>query len=119
MLTRFGNITLTRAAYRQGSRGRTIAPLEKVLGIECGATPGAQDLVGRQLATAGSSQGRCIEVIDERTSARIGPEKLRHLSSHLAGIMELQREACQVQQLERWIDEAKKTLQKRDTGSQS
>lgn len=34
VLTRFGNITLTRATYRQGSRGRTIAPLEIALGIE-------------------------------------------------------------------------------------
>ncbi|MEJ7593058.1 MAG: hypothetical protein WKF77_16045 [Planctomycetaceae bacterium] len=98
VLTRFGNITLTRATYRQGSRGRTIAPLEKILGIECGATPGAQDLVGRQVAAAGSSQGRCIEVIAERTGARIGAEKIRNLSSHLAEIMEPQREACQVQQ---------------------
>ncbi len=63
---------------------------------------------GRQVATAGSSQGRGIEVIAERTGARIGPEKLRHLSSHLAQIMEPQREACQVQQLEEWIDEARK-----------
>jgi len=108
VLTRFGNITLTRATYRRGSRGRTISPLEKILGIECGATPGAQDLVGRQVAAAGSSQGRCIEVIAERTGARIGPEKLRNLSSHLAEIMEPQREACQVQQLEKWIDEAGK-----------
>ncbi len=112
VLTRFGNITLTRATYRQGSRGRTIAPLEKVLGIQCGATPGAQDLVGRQVSTAGSSQGRCIEVIAERTSATIGPEKLRNLSSRLADIMEPQREACQVQQLEHWIDEARKHCKK-------
>ena len=108
VLTRFGNITLTRATYRQGSRGRTIAPLEKILGIECGATPGAQDLVGRQVAATGSSQGRCIDVIAERTGARIGPEKLRNLSFHLAEIMEPQREVCQVQQLEKWIDEARK-----------
>ena len=46
VLTRFGNINLTRATYRRGSRGRTIAPLEIILGIECGATPAAQDLVG-------------------------------------------------------------------------
>ncbi|MFM8844209.1 MAG: hypothetical protein ACKOFJ_08345, partial [Actinomycetota bacterium] len=66
----------------------------------------AQDLVGRQIATAGSSQSRCIEVIAERTGARIGSEKLRNLSSYLAEIMEPQREACQVQQLEEWIDDA-------------
>lgn len=108
VLTRFGNITLLRTTWRQGSRGRTIAPLEKILGIECGATPGAMDLVGRQIAAAGSSQSRCIEVIGERTGARIGPEKLRNLSSYLAEIMEPQREACQVKQLEKWIDEAGK-----------
>ncbi len=55
ILTRFGNITLNRAIYRQGSRGRTISPLEEFLGIECGATPGARDLIGRQVAAAGAS----------------------------------------------------------------
>lgn len=108
VLTRFGNITLTRATYRQGSRGWTIAPLEKILGIECGATPGAQDLVGRQVAATGASQGRCIDVIAERTGARIGPEKLRNLNAHLAEIMEPQRETCQVEQLQQWIDKAVK-----------
>jgi len=108
ILTRFGNITLTRAMYRRGSRGRTISPLEKILGIECGATPGAQDLIGRQVAAAGSSQGRSIEVIAERTGAKIGAEKLRNLSSHLADIMEPHREHCQVEQLAKWIDEAVK-----------
>ena len=32
VLTRFGNITLTRVTYRRGSRGRTIAPLEIIPG---------------------------------------------------------------------------------------
>ena len=59
VLTRFGNITLTRATYRQGSRGRTIAPLEKILGIEYGATPGAQDLVGRQVSPVQTRGTRC------------------------------------------------------------
>ena len=108
VLTRFGNITLTRAIYRQGSGGRTIAPLEHMLGIQCGATPGARDLVGRQIATAGSSQQRSVEVIAERTGARIGHDKLRSLSSHLAETMEPHREACQVKQLEEWIDDAGK-----------
>ncbi|MEI7698368.1 MAG: hypothetical protein WCK86_01120 [Planctomycetia bacterium] len=106
--TRFGRITLTRATYRQGSRGRTIAPLEKFLGIECGATAGAQDLVGRQIAATGSSQRRSIDLIAERTGARIGVEKLRNLTTSLSEIMEPQREVCQVHQLEKWINEAKK-----------
>ena len=108
ILTRFGNITLTRAMYRRGSRGKTIAPLEKILGIACGATPGAQDLIGRQVAAAGSSQRRSIEVIAERTGAKIGAKKLRNLSSHLADIMEPHREHCQVRQLAEWIDQAVK-----------
>lgn len=108
ILTRFGNITLVRATWRQGSRGCTISPLEKILGVKFGATPGAQDLLGRQIAAAGSSQSRCIEVIAERTGARIGPQKLRNLSCYLAEIMEPQREACQVKQLEAWIDDAGK-----------
>ncbi len=107
-LTRFGNIMLFTATWRQGSRGRTISPLEKIPGIEFGATPCVQDLVGRQIAAAGSSQSRCIEVIAERTGARIGPEKLRNLSYYLAEIMEPQREACQVKQLKEWIDDAVK-----------
>jgi hypothetical protein len=108
ILTRFGNITLTRATYRLGSRGTTIAPLEKVLGIECGATPGALDLVGRVVAAAGSSQERAIEIVQERTGATIGSEKLRSLSAYLTEILEPQREVCQVQQLEQWIDDVVK-----------
>ncbi len=68
----------------------------KVPGIVCGATPGAQDLVERQVAATGSSQGRSIDRIAERTGARNGVEKLRNLSSSLSEIMEPQREVCQV-----------------------
>ena len=68
----------------------------KVPGIVCGATPGAQDLVERQVAATGSSQGRSIDRIAERTGARNGVEKLRNLSPSLSEIMEPQREVCQV-----------------------
>jgi len=108
ILTRFGNITLTRAVYRRGSRGKVIAPLEKALGIERGATPGAMDLVGRQVAAAGSSQNRCVEVIADRTGVKIGHEKLRKLTKMLADSMEPHREACQCEQLQKWIDQAEK-----------
>ncbi len=106
ILTRFGNITLMRAVYRRGSRGKVIAPLEKALGIERGATPGAVDLVGRQVAAAGSSQIRCVEVIADRTGVRIGHEKLRRLFAVLADSMKPHREACQCEQLQKWIDQA-------------
>ena len=106
--SRFGNITLVRARYRRGRRGKVIAPLEKALGIECGATPGAMDLVGRQVAAAGSSQTRTVDGISERTGAKIGHEKLRKLSAMLADAMEPHRETCQCDQLLEWIDEAEK-----------
>lgn len=108
ILTRFGNITLVRAVYRRGSRGKVIAPLEKAIGIQRGATPGALDLIGRQVAAAGSSQNRCVEVIQERTGVKIGHEKLRKVSAMLADAMEPHREACQCDQLLEWIDEAEK-----------
>ena len=47
-----------------GSRGKVIAPLEKILGIECGATPGARDFIGRQVAAAGAAQERCVEAVE-------------------------------------------------------
>ena len=64
------------------------------------------DLVGRQVAAAGSSQNRCVEVIADRTGVKIGHEKLRKLSSMLADSMEPHREACQCEQLQKWIDQA-------------
>ena len=72
ILTRFGNIELSRATYRRGRSGKVIAPVEKMLGIQWGATPAAADLVGRQIAATGSSQKRSIEFIADRTVQKSG-----------------------------------------------
>jgi hypothetical protein len=53
------------------------------------------------MAANGSSQRRCIDVIAERTGARIGAKKLRNLNASLSEIMEPQRELRQVPQLEK------------------
>ena len=90
---------------------REISQPEKVPGIVCGAAAGGQDLVGRQVAVTGSSQGRCIDVIAERTGATIGVKKLSNLNSYLAKTMEPQREVCQILQLETWIAQAKKPME--------
>jgi hypothetical protein len=108
ILTRFGNIGLSRATYRRGRAGKVIAPVEKILGIQCGATPAAADLVGRQIAATGSSQTRSIEFIADRTGAKIGNEKLRKLSSGLFESMEPYRAECQLEQLQKWIAQAEK-----------
>lgn len=107
IVTPFGRVCLTRARYRQGRAGRIAFPLEIALGIDQGFSPAAADMVGRQFATCGSSQGRTIEAMDVRSGARIGAEKLRKLVSSLASGMEPHREDCQLDQLITWITKAR------------
>lgn len=109
VVTCFGNIELSRARYRQGSDGKTIFPLELLLGIEAGFTPAAANMIGKQFASSGSSQGRTREMILERTGASIGNEKLRKLVGVLAGSFEPLREATQLQELMRLIKETRRS----------
>ena len=112
ILSLFGTIELIRSTYRQGSRGKTIAPLEKAVGIERSATPAALDLVGREMASTGASQQRAIEAVAERTGAKIGVPKLRKLTAFLAEQMEPFREQCQLERLRNLTDEAVKSGEK-------
>lgn len=107
IVTPFGRVCLTRARYRQGRAGRMAFPLEIALGIDQGFTPAAADMVGQQFATCGSSQGRTIDAIQERTGAKIGAEKLRNLVSSLAAEMEPHRQECQLDQLMEWVKQAR------------
>ena len=91
ILTLFGIIRLIRATYRRGSAGKVIAPLEKSLGIECGASPAALELVGKQMAIAGASQQRTKEAIEARSGAKIGHAKIRNIVKSLASSMEEHR----------------------------
>ena len=79
ILTLFGIIRLIRATYRRGSAGKVIAPLEKSLGIECGASPAALELIDKQMAIAGASQQRAKEAIEARSGAKIGHAKIRNI----------------------------------------
>jgi hypothetical protein len=103
VVTSFGNIELNRARYRRGRGGKTIFPLELLLGIEAGFTPAAANTIGKQYATSGSSQGRTKEMILERFGVSIGNEKLRKLTSVLAESFEPLRESTQVEELMRLI----------------
>lgn len=107
IVTPFGRIRLTRARYRQGSAGRTVFPLEIALGIDQGFTPAAADMVGRQFAISGSSQGRTIDATEERIGVRVGTDKLRNLVGSLATAMEPHRQGCQIDQLMTWIKQAR------------
>jgi hypothetical protein len=108
ILTRFGKISLFRAPYRRGRRGKVIFPLEILLGIEKGFTPAAADRVGKQFAACGSSQGRTLAMIADQMGARIGAEKLRNLVGTLADDMEPFRQEAQVQKLTDLIEQARR-----------
>ena len=107
VLTRFGKISLIRARYRRGRSGRTIFPLEILLGIENGFTPAAADRVGKQFAATGSSQGRTLEMVADQMGTKIGTEKLRKLVGTLADGLEPFREEAQVQKLMDLIKQAR------------
>jgi hypothetical protein len=112
ILTLFGTIELTRATYRQGREGKTIAPLEKALGIENGATPAALDLVGREMAATGASQERAIENVVQRTGARMGAPKLRKLTELLADRMSPLREQFQLDRLRKLTEDVLESQKK-------
>lgn len=106
VVTRFGKVSILRARYRRGRSGRTIFPLELLLGIENGFTPAAADRVGKQFAATGSSQGRTLEMVEDQMATKIGTEKLRKLVGTLAAGMEPFREQAQVDKLMELIKQA-------------
>ncbi|TWU40384.1 hypothetical protein Poly51_63980 [Rubripirellula tenax] len=108
ILTRFGKISLIRARYRRGRRGRTIFPLEILLGIEDGCTPAAASRVGQQFAACGSSQGRTLEMIADQMGTNIGTEKLRRIVATLAGDMQPHGQQARVDKLMELIEKARK-----------
>lgn len=107
IVTRFGKVALSRARYRRGRAGRTVFPLEMLLGIEDGFTPAAATRIGKQFAACGSSQGRTREMIADQMGAKIGTEKLRKLTGTLAEGLEPFREEAQVEKLMELIEEAR------------
>ncbi len=109
IVTSFGNISFSRARYRRGRDGKTIFPLELLLGLENGFTPAAANLVGQQFATSGSTQGRTREMIRDRFGTSIGNEKLRKLTGTLATSLEPLREETQVAELMELIEQARKS----------
>lgn len=97
--TLFGAITLLRYRFRLAGRvvGEPgIFPLEMTLGLTCGLTPAAADMIGRRLAAAGGSQKRVLAEAREWHDLRVGESRLRDFAAILAREMEETREECQV-----------------------
>ena len=111
VVTRFGKVSIRRAVYRAGRAGKSIYPLEIAMGLDHGFTPAAADMIGKQFAATGSSQARTLDAIKERTGDSVGIGRLRKLVGSLSGSMEPYRQACQVEKLTNWIDQARKLKQ--------
>ncbi len=75
-------------------------------------TPAALDMVGREMATTGASQKRVVELIAERTGAKIGVPKLRRMTANLVDQMSPFREHCQLELLRALTDQAIKEVKK-------
>jgi hypothetical protein len=102
--TLFGPITLWRHLYRSVDRNsaeKSIAPLERMLGIVEGTTPALAEAAARYTAAAGSTQRVVQEQLQTRHGVTIGTKRLRALIEHVsANVAEVRQEFQVVQILE-------------------
>jgi len=95
-----GTITLWRRGYRswEGADG-SLFPLERLLGLTQGVTPGLVDWLGRKIADAGASQQRVLQWLRDEHGVRMGVKRLRAVIDALSqGLAEF-RQSNQVQAL--------------------
>jgi hypothetical protein len=107
--TRFGSITLQRHLYRPVARDsaeRSIAPLERILGVVEGTTPALADVAARYAAEAGATQRRVQEQLKSQHGVTIGTKRLRALLAHVSGKMAESRQEMQVARILELLDEA-------------
>ncbi len=98
--TLFGTIVLWRLGYRSWERTEgSIFPLEMLLGLTEGVTPGLTDWLGRQMAAAGASQKRVLQTLRAEHGVAMGVERLRLLTKELSRGMAEFRQVHQVQAL--------------------
>jgi hypothetical protein len=85
--TLFGPITLWRHLYRpvdRNSAEKSIAPLERMLGVVEGVTPALAEAVARYTAEAGATQRVVQEQLKTRHGVTIGTKRLRALIEHVS-----------------------------------
>jgi len=106
----FGSITLWRRGYRSwDNNDRSIFPLEMMLGLMGGATPGLVDWLGRQMAEAGASQSRVLETLRVEHGVSMGVKRLRTIIERLSqGLAEF-RQVNQVEALLTALQEAQES----------
>ncbi len=98
--TLFGTIGLWRRGYRIWERtDKSIFPLEMLLGLTAGVTPGLADWLGRQMAAAGGSQSRVLETLRVEHGVSMGVKRLRKLTEELSRGLSEFRQVHQVEAL--------------------
>jgi hypothetical protein len=100
--TLFGTIYLLRRGYRYWHRGMAeslIFPLEMSLGLVEGITPALGEHIGKQMATAGSTQNYVISWLSAEHSVAMGVKRLRAYTQSLSEGMEQHQLETQVESI--------------------
>ncbi len=98
--TLFGTATLWRRGYRSWECGeQSLFPLEMMLGLVAGVTPGLADWLGRRMAEAGASQRRVLDALREEHGVSMGVKRLRAVIEQLSDAMAPLRQANQADAL--------------------
>src|SRR5712691_11631103 len=105
--TLFGPVTLRRRLYEPlGRRGCSMHPLELRLGIEAGmATPALAERVGRW--GTDYTQHEALEMVQRDHGVEWSCTSLRKVLGSLCAGMAPHREEAQVDQLVRWLEQAR------------
>jgi hypothetical protein len=105
--TLFGPVEIRRRLYEPLEWGRrAIHPLELCLGIEAGlATPALAERVGRW--STDHTQHEVLELLAKDHSVHWSCTSLRKVLESLRNGMAAHREVCQVDQVVRWIEQAR------------
>lgn len=88
--TVFGPVALWRHLYRPVARDsaeRSIAPLERSLGVTAGVTPALAEATARYAAMAGATQRQVQDQLRDRHGVTIGTKRLRALLERVSGAM--------------------------------
>lgn len=100
LATLLGTVVLWRRGYRSWEREeKSIFPLEMLLGLTAGVTPGLADWLGRQMAQAGATQQRVLETLRAEHDVAMGVQRLRSVIEQLSHGMAEFRQANQVEVL--------------------
>jgi hypothetical protein len=100
--TLFGPVVLQRHLYRPVARDsaeKSIAPLERSLGVVEGTTPALAEAANRYAAMAGASQRQVQDQLQTRHGVTIGTKRLRALIDHVSRAMAEARQEFQVERI--------------------